>query len=396
MKRIKNILFYSLFLALANCTEPFPIATIEFEDILVVESTITNELKRQEVKLSRTIDLADLGQAIVDNAIVKIEASDGSEFDFSQDTETGNYISNSEFQAMPDIAYTLKINTQNSQSYTSKAVALTPALEITRVYPESVVVNEEEGVQVFVDADNQMGDARYFRYEYEETYEILLPNTSGVNWRIINVNDFRRTFEIALGSRRIDEKCYSTIESEGIVQTSASNLGENGIFRFPIRFITKDNPIIKERYSILVKQYVQSQEAYTFYQILEDLGNVESLLSQGQPGFVRGNINSETDSEEKVLGFFEASSVSSRRVYFNYEDFGFELPPYFVECDELVIVGNTVLLKRKLEFENYQIFFFELRRVDGPIPQPIYHLAQAECTECTSFSTHIKPDYWED
>jgi hypothetical protein len=235
MKRIKNILFYSLFLALANCTEPFPIATIEFEDIFVVESTITNELKLQVVKLSRTIDLTDIGQAIVDNAIVKVEASNGNVFDFSQDTETGNYISNSEFQAMPDITYTLKINTQNGQSYTSKAVTLTPAVAMDRIYPESVVVNEEEGVQVFVDTDIQMGDARYFRYEYKETYEILLPNTSGITWRIINVNDFRRTFEIALGSKRIDESCYSTIESKGIVQTSTSNLGENGIFRFPNR-----------------------------------------------------------------------------------------------------------------------------------------------------------------
>jgi len=396
MKRIKNILYYSLFLALAACTEPFPIATIEFEDILVVESTITNELKRQVVKLSRAIGLTDFGQAIVDNANVKVEGSSGTVFDFSQDTETGHYISNSVFQAMPDIAYTLKIKTPNGQSYMSKPVALTPAVEIDRIYPESVVLNEEEGVQVFVDANNVNGMGQYFRYEYEETYEILLPNTSGVTWSIFNVNDFTRSFEIALGPKRIDEKCYSSIESVGIVQTSTSNLGENGVFRFPLRFIAKMNPIIKEQYSILVKQYVQSQEAYTFYQILEELGNVESLLSQGQPGFVSGNINSETDSEEKVLGFFEASSVSSQRIFFNYKDFGFDLPPYFVECDVFVILGRTQLLKRKLEFENYQIFFFEMKIVNGPVRVPIYHIAQSECTECASFSTHIKPDFWED
>ena len=92
MKRIKNILYYSLFLALAACTEPFPIATVEFEDILVVESTITNELKRQVVKLSRTTGLTDFGQAIVDNANVMVEDSNGSIFDFSQDTETRHYI----------------------------------------------------------------------------------------------------------------------------------------------------------------------------------------------------------------------------------------------------------------------------------------------------------------
>ena len=396
MKRIKNILYYSLFLALAACTEPFPIATVEFEDILVVESTITNELKRQVVKLSRTTGLTDFGQAIVDNANVMVEDSNGSIFDFSQDTETRHYISNLEFQAMPDITYILRINTQNGQSYMSTAVALTPVVEIDRVYPELRSENGIEGIQVFVDADNINGMGQYFRYEYEETYEILLPNTSGITWAIFNVNDFTRSYELALGSRRIDEKCYSTFESEGIVQTSTSNLGENRVFRFPLRFITKINPIIKEQYSILVKQFVQSQEAYTFYLILEDLGNVENLLSQGQPGFVSGNINSETNSEEKVLGFFEASSVTSQRIFFNYKDFGFELPLYFVECDVLVIRGRTELLKRKLEFENYQIFFFEVERINESEMIEIYHIAQSECTECVSYSTHIKPEFWEE
>ena len=231
MKRIKNILYYSLFLALAACTEPFPIATVEFEDILVVESTITNELKRQVVKLSRTTGLTDFGQAIVDNANVMVEDSNGSIFDFSQDTETRHYISNLEFQAMPDITYILRINTQNGQSYMSTAVALTPVVEIDRVYPELRSENGKEGIQVFVDADNINGMGQYFRYEYEETYEILLPNTSGITWAIFNVNDFTRSYELALGSRRIDEKCYSTFESEGIVQTSTSNLGENRVFR---------------------------------------------------------------------------------------------------------------------------------------------------------------------
>jgi len=387
MKRIKNILFYSLFLALANCTEPFPIGTIEFEDIFVVESTITNELKLQVVKLSRTIDLTDIGQAIVDNAIVKVEASNGNVFDFSQDTETGNYISNSEFQAMPDITYTLKINTQNGQSYTSKAVTLTPAVAMDRIYPELVVVNEEEGVQVFVDTDI-LGDARYFRYEYEETYEILLPNPTSFSWEINGFSNFG-AYNIELSERRLDEKCYSTIESEGIVQTSTSNLGENKIFRFPVKYIASDNPIIKEQYSILVKQYVQSQEAYTFYQILEDLGNVESFLSQGQPGFVTGNIVSETNPDEKVLGFFEASSLTTQRIFFNHKDFGWELPLYFIVCEELKLPPNEQL-RKKLEFENYQVFSYDEN------PGPIYSIAQSECTECATFSTHIKPDFWED
>lgn len=391
MKKTKNILLSSLFLLLVACTEPFPIETIEFENILVVESSITNEMKRQVVKLSRTIRLTDFGQATEDNANVKVEGSDGNVFDFSQDSEMGYYLSDAAFQAVPNVSYTLKIVTQNGQSYTSTTVTLSPEVAMDQVYPESVVKNGKEGVQVFVDTENLAGDARYFRYEYEETYKVRLPNPSGFTFEFFDVSDFTRTYEIELMERRLDLECYSTIKSEGILQISTSNLGENRIFRHPVRFISKSSAVIKERYSILVKQYVQSQEAYTFYQILKDLGNVESLLSQGQPGFVSGNIISGTGPEEKVLGFFEASSVSSQRIYFNYKDFGFELPPYLVECEVEVITGETADLKRKLEFDGFRIFFYEEIEF-----RPIYHIARSECAECDSFSTHIKPDFWED
>lgn len=398
MKRIKNILFYLLFLTLVTCTEPFPIETITYENILVVESTITNEMKKQVVKLSRTIPLTDFGQAIEKNAIVTIEDGNGTVFDFSQDSETGNYMSDIEFQSLPNVTYTLKIKTQNGQNYISDPVTLTPIVEMDRVYPEFISNNRKEGIQVLVDTDNSNSEGQYFRYEYEETYKVLLPRPSPFYWEIVNYSPFTQTYQIELTEReRFDLTCYSMANSEGILQTTTSNLGENKIVRFPIRFISRRNTIIKEQYSILVKQYVQSPGAYTFYQILEDLGNVESLLSQGQPGYVTGNIVSSTNSEEKVLGFFEASSVSSKRIFFSYQDFEFELPPYFIECDHLIsyIIGPEEL-RKKLSFENYQVFFFEEKSIDGGPPRPVYHISQSECSECASYSTHIKPDFWED
>ena len=63
--KLKNILPYFLMLLQLGCTEPFLIETIDFESVLVVEGTLTDELKRQEVKLSGTIGLEDFGQEIV-------------------------------------------------------------------------------------------------------------------------------------------------------------------------------------------------------------------------------------------------------------------------------------------------------------------------------------------
>ena len=389
---IKKILPCFIFLAQTSCTESFPIETIEFENIPVVESTLTDEMKRQVVRLSKTIPLEDFGQEITDNAEVTIEDSNGNVFTFSQDTETQTYLSDIEFQAESNTLYTLKIKTSDGHSYTSKAVEIPPKSEIERVYPEFISKNGKDGIQVFIDSDNATGSAEYFRYEYVETYKVRLPANAKFDWEIIA--GFRGFYQLEITPRDWTDKefCYPRISSKGIVQTSTIDLDENRIVRFPLRFINKDDPVLRERYSILVKQYAQSAEAHSFYQILEGLGSEESLLFQGQPGYVSGNIVSDTEPEQKVLGYFEASSVSSQRIYFDHTDFELELPPYFVECEWLTSREiSRELFRRKLEFENYQIYFFD--EIAG---LPVYFITQSECSECTSFSTHIKPDFWEE
>lgn len=381
---------------LTACTDPFVIETRDFEGVLVVEATLTNEIKRQSIEISRSIGLVDFGQDVETDAVVTVESSQGNAFDFTFDELAGKYLSNESFSAQPDAAYTLRINTPDGCNYHSTPVTLPPAVEMDHVYPELIEENGQEKIQILVNASSTEG-AQYFRYEYEETYQLVLPHPSPFTWRIFNEDDFTRTYEIELIPRRLDLACYQSRQSAGIQQASTIKLNENKIFRFPVHTIDPGDPIIRNRYSILVKQYVQTLESYTFYKTLADLGKAESLLSQGQPGYVPGNITSACDSDEKILGFFEASSVSSERIFFNYEDVGLEEPSYFIECEHLISheIGPG-LLKRKLEFEKYQVFFFEVVPVNGSIPQPVYHISQSECSECPPFSSHIKPDFWEE
>ncbi len=390
--RTKNILLYFLLLVQTTCTEPFIIKTIDFDSVLVAESTVTDEIKRQAVKLSRTIGLEEFGLSAEQSADVTIEDSNANVFTFTYDVETQTYLSDIEFKAEANTQYTLKIKTSDGRGYTSNVVELPPMAQIEQVYTEFVSQNGKEGIQVFVDSDNATG-AEHFRYEYEETYKVKLPANAKFDWEIVNYSDFTQFGELELTPREWsdEEFCYPTDSSGGVVQTSTNDLGENRITRFPIRFIDAGNPVLRERYSILVRQYVQNIEAHTFYQTLKDLGSEESLLSQGQPGFVQGNIFSDAGPDEKVLGYFGAASVSSQRIYFDHKDFGLDLPRYFVECDWLV--SNEISfreLKRKLEFENYQIYSTD-DIVEGP-----HYITQSECSKCTAFSTHIKPDFWED
>ncbi len=393
--------FISLMLLQISCTEPYEIETVDFESVLVVESTITNEVKPQVVKLSKTSRLEDPEILIVNNATVTVSASNGDNYSFYWDSESDNYLSEQPFSAAPNTSYILKIVTSDGKRYSSTAVTLPPSVEIGELYAERIVdaTDNKDGVQVLVDTEDLTGQAKYYRYEYEETYKIIAPNPSPYISEIINYNPSTGSYEVVLTPREPEEICYSTEFSSGISQITTTELNENRIFRFPVRYLSKFDAKLQTRYSILVKQYAQSVEAYTFYKIIDELGSIESLLSQGQPGYVTGNMISETKPDEKVIGFFEASSMTSKRIYFNYEDIGLEKPPYFIECEVLTLDywDDTTLdndpnerdaIRQYIEYFDYQVLTVSTTG--------IYRIVQQECAVCTSFSSNVKPSFWED
>ncbi len=84
----------------------------------------------------------------------------------------------------------MNINTQDGKSYTSSTVTLPPSVEMDEVYAERIVnpIDDKDGVQVLVNTEDPTGNAKYFRYEYEETYKITAPYPSPFNAEIINYN----------------------------------------------------------------------------------------------------------------------------------------------------------------------------------------------------------------
>ena len=398
-----------------SCREPFEPDSIEFLDALVVEGTITNELKQHEVKLSRTYALEDSEPTHVNNATVWIEDSNNNNYTFSL-ANNGLYMSDTEFEARDGVSYTLNITTQDGKEYRSTDVYLTPTSDITNLYAEVVTRdNGDEGVQIMIDNNSTNGLAQYYKYNYEETYKIIAPNWNLFEAILTNFsvasNGDAVQFNTEFVERSQEERiCFITEESVGIIQTVTNDLNNNTIEKFPVRFILKDDGILRDRYSILVKQYVQSLEAFTYYDIVNQLGSNENILSQTQPGYVLGNISILNNADEKVIGFFEVSSVSERRVFFNYSDFQLSKPDYIFDC-ELIELDYTInatcgpcsppirneraqiyRLLTAFQEENFNYLITE-------IPQPIegiWKITNPECGDCTTVGTNVEPDFWED
>ncbi len=115
--------------------------------------------------------------------------------------------------------------------------------------------------------------------------------------------------------------CYRSENSQDIILANTNSLSEDNVNNLFLTFIDGEDPKVALRYSILVKQYVISRPAYNYYKILDELSSSDNIFSQSQPGYFNGNITNIDNPGEKVIGFFDVSSVSDKRIFFNHGDF---------------------------------------------------------------------------
>lgn len=373
-----------------SCTEPFDLKSIDFEDALIVEAVITDEVKYQEIKISRTFSLEEFTPSKESNAKVIITDNSQNVYEF-EETSIGKYTSTIKFGTTANNDYTLSITTKNGRLYKSQPTQLPGVVPINNLYASREVSDDtdNENISIFINGFDPLANSKYFRYEYEETYEIV-----ATAWVVgeFTVSNSGQLGWNELCCRPLEKKvCYATVASDRIIQLKTENLSQTNSSVFPIRVISRDNAIIRTRYSILVKQYAQSLEAFTFYKILNKFSSSENLFSQNQPGFFSGNLFAVDNREEKVVGYFDISSVSSRRIFFNYSDFFPDepLPPYFVDCNSFII---TDLNQLKNDVISGNVVYASANPDPGGIP----YVVDAACGDCTILGTSTKPDFWVD
>jgi len=395
-----GILFYS------SCVEEIEFENEIFESTLVIDATITNEEKQHIIFLSRTYPFEDGGPNPESNALVTITGN-GTRYEFEED-EAGRYVAKTTFRAMPNVDYQLHINTSNGRTYASSITQLTQTTQIDALYAVRETNDDgANGMSMYIDTFDPTGNSKYYRYEYEETFRVEPP--SFVSQDLVEdftpaeVADPCPDCPVKFVFRSQDKRiCYRTETSQSINLTNTKGFIEDRVTRFLTRFVRSDDYRISHRYSILVKQFVHSREAYSYLEALSRFSGEGSLFSQVQPGFVAGNMVSETNPEEKVLGFFDVASVSTKIIFFNYDEFytNEPLPPYINSCEprapyRCIAAGNTGFrcgglingLRRNL------IVYRAMNTGQIPLGGP-YLMVDRECGDCTALGEIEPPDFW--
>ncbi len=396
----KYTLYILVFMLFNSCVEEIDLQDFTSESILVVEANLTNELKYHSVKLSRTVPLQSESPLYETNAIVTIKDDKQNVFLFNE-INNGVYTSTQAFKAEINTLYILEIKTTDGETYTSAPQKIEAINDIDNIKVE-IDSNKynEKGVRVYVTSESQNTKANYYKYTYEETYIVRAPYWSP--YKLVIGNSPRNIVRNDNLDAEAGRTCYKTEKSLNLLQTETRSLSSNSVINFPVQFIKQTDSKIWHRYSILVKQHIQSYNAYIYYKTLKKLSISENVFSQVQQGFIVGNMNATSNLDKKVIGLFEVNSVSQKRVFFNFIDL---FPNHglsftkdcLIEAPKIIeVVDGDVnyplyeaLTIRKLRFARDNEF--PTIQLPGP-----FKITTKECVDCRYTASNIRPTFWID
>ncbi|MFD1142733.1 DUF4249 domain-containing protein [Larkinella insperata] len=368
-------------LLIGSCVDPYNPPEVTAPNTFLVVDGFLNGAGASTIRLSRTQNLKEGAKPPAElNATVLVEGENGSSQPFTEQGNGTYTLTDGGLQFGQK--YRLRIRTAAGRDYESDYVTIkqTPKIDSVTWQPQA------EGLQFYVTTHDPNNQTKYYRWEYEETWEYYSAFVSRVEY-------LNKTF--VYRSENVNT-CWRSDQSTGIFVGSSTQLTQDVISNFPLVFISNSTSNrLKVRYSLLVKQYALTDEAYEFWQNLKK--NTESLgsLFDPQPFQPLGNIHGVTDPGETVVGYVSGYSVEEKRVFVQ----AYELPSWRVPTMYESCVEDTLPLQPTREkssaFEMAEAGFVPIDEVLSMSGQVIgYRMSTAYCVDCRTVGTNVKPSFW--
>lgn len=371
------------------CVDPFSIDDVEFQELLAVEGFFSNELMNHQVRVSRVTSIEQPRFNGETGADVRILDSQGNVIQLAPAAD-GIYETEVVAGKIGE-AYSLHVTTEDGKEYVSKPVVLRDGPSIDTVYGryEKGDPRRPDGIQVYARSAAQTdGKPVFRRWNYIETASVETPFPS--NW-------------VWLGGDRVEFRdppigqCWVSDTLRNVIIENSSPGQASNPADFPLRRIEEESHYMRIKYSIVVEQYILSQESYQYWETIRAINETQGSLSDIQPGRIVGNLSCVTVPEESVLGYFDAGRVSRVRAFFTPVMFyseGFKRPQNFrSECEEITpIVVEQKDLEAFVQQNGERYLIWE---VAGLSPANLFTFYPRSCTDCTDVGTNIRPPFWE-
>lgn len=375
MGRILYILVIIVFFL--GCKEEFLPPTIGgINKFLVVEGIINSGTDSTFIKLSRTRSLSDTSSDDPEtNASVLVESKSGINI-FLPHLGNGRYGIGS-LSLNPTETYRLRISTTDGSLYASDYVEVkqTPAID-------SVGWSQDVDVNIRVYSNDPTKKTRYYRWDFTEVWQYNAFYDSNLGYDYITNKIFFRD------SSQLLTNCFSSEASNDILLTSTTNLSEDRVDSFPIQKVTRGSDKISFRYSILVRQYALTADAYKYWQLLRKNSRDLGTIFGTQPTELISNIKCISNPNEPVIGYVSISTVSQKRIFIKNNELvgwnsGSTLPQL---CEPRIVPPDSIAFYLQTQTDLGPAYFV----TGGPLA-----IAKKECVDCTiRGGTTKRPSFW--
>ncbi len=375
-KRLFFLLTVFVMLAFAGCKDPYDLPPSSVADSYLVVEGYLSANSPTTITLSRTFKLDDTARARPElRASVSVEAKSGVVYPLAA-IGNGKY----QIERLPMQSgeqYRLHIRTAANQEYFSEFIDYkqTPAID-------SITWKRlDKGVQVYANTHDPQNDTRYYRWDYDETWEFhsaFLSNYDYVNKQIV-LRDQTENISV----------CWTSAISTHILLGSSAKLQNDVIAEAPLTLIPNRSWKLSVKYSILVRQYGLTEKAYQYWQnVMKNSEKLGSIFDP-QPTEIKGNLYSATNANEVVIGFISAGTVEEKRLFIA----GYQVPfwGYGYDCTEEIVVDNKDSLENLFGQGNFEPIN-EAVTATGALG---YSYSRTDCVDCRLLGINVRPPFWQ-
>jgi hypothetical protein len=390
--------------AIYGCKKPYsPSVLSSSNNYLVVEGVIAAGNDSTVINLTRTVQLTNTSTTNPElGAKVTVDDGQGANYILSE-TDSGRYSAPS-LNLNTSHKYRLNITTTDGQTYSSDyvPVKITPPIDSVYFKIQSTTINyynniQSTGLQIYADTHDPLNKTRFYRWDYTETY---IYQTDQESDYIFDPKGFDTLKWVRLRTPAEQiHTCYITTNSSAINVNTSSALTNDVIANNSITQIASTSEKVLRRYSILVRQYALTKDAYNFWAMLKKNTQQIGTIFDAQPSANTTNLHCTSDPSRMVLGYVSASSIAQKRIFIDHT----QLPVWPYNSPLACIRDNACWVKGSPppQMLSYgQLVPMDTVRSEGcpGFNEPAYAVP-VEPNTCADCRTHFggktkKPDFW--
>ncbi len=314
MMHIKNYIYIAILIILSGCIKPYsPELKNDSAQKYVVQGMISSIQGFQEVTVSLTSSVNEPQYIAVNGCTVEIIDSHHQIFPL-QAYANGIYkVWMNQEDLNPSLSYKVKVITPDNDIIESAFDQMVQGPEIDDVFfeiesiPTHIPDVWDLGIQFYTNLIAEDNQSRFYRWKLTETWEYhsAYPIEFYYDGLVQHVSppDYSQMY------------CWTTLPINKIFTLSTMNLSENSFYSFPLNFVENNTSRLGILYSLLIQQIALTENAYTYWDKLRQNSEQNGGLYTSQPMAIKGNLINTTHPEKDVLGFFQASTIYTKRIF---------------------------------------------------------------------------------